>query len=59
MTELIGQKIGQYDILSVLGEGGMSTVYRARQVSIQRDVAIKVIEAKVTIFYAASKPNRG
>ena len=48
MTDLIGQKLGQYDVLSVLGEGGMSTVYRARQTSIQRDVAIKVIEAKIS-----------
>ncbi len=48
MTELIGQKLGQYDILGVLGEGGMSTVYRGRQLSIQRDVAIKVIKAQKT-----------
>ena len=48
MAGLIGQRLGQYGILSVLGQGGMSTVYRARQLSIHRDVAIKVIEARVS-----------
>jgi serine/threonine protein kinase len=40
---LIGEWIGQYEIISLLGEGGMAAVYRARQKSINRDVAIKVI----------------
>jgi serine/threonine protein kinase len=42
---LIGQTIGNYQIISRLGKGGMSTVYRARQVNMQRDVAIKVMSA--------------
>jgi len=44
MDDLIGQRLGQYDIVSLLGEGGMAVVYRARQTSIERDVAIKVIK---------------
>lgn len=44
MDALIGTKLGQYEILSRLGEGGMATVYRARQTTIQRDVAVKVIK---------------
>src|ERR1700687_4669086 len=48
MAELIGQQVGQYEITGLLGEGGMSTVYRARQISIQRDVALKVIQARLT-----------
>ena len=40
---LIGQVVGKYEILSVLGGGGMGTVYRARQPIINRDVAIKII----------------
>jgi serine/threonine-protein kinase len=40
---LIGQRMGQYEILSQLGEGGMAVVYRARQMSVRRDVALKII----------------
>ncbi len=42
---LIGQTIGNYRIISRLGRGGMATVYRARQVTMGRDVAIKVMRA--------------
>ena len=44
MSNLIGQRLGQYEIVSLLGKGGMATVYRARQESIGRDVAFKVIK---------------
>ncbi|MFH1531138.1 MAG: serine/threonine-protein kinase [Pseudomonadota bacterium] len=42
--ELVGQVIdGRYKVLSRLGEGGMGTVYRATQFSVNRAVALKVI----------------
>jgi serine/threonine protein kinase len=44
MADLVGQRIGNYEITSVLGKGGMAVVYRARQLTIQREVAIKVIK---------------
>src|SRR5215510_2655023 len=44
MSGLIGQQLGNYEIISLLGRGGMATVYRARQVNIKREVAIKVIK---------------
>ncbi len=45
MANLIGQRFGQYDIISLLGKGGMAAVYLARQISVDRDVAIKVMKS--------------
>lgn len=47
MSGLIGQRLGQYELLSLLGRGGMATVYRARQASMERDVAIKIIDPRL------------
>jgi len=41
--ELIGKRIGGYEVIGVLGRGGMATVYRAHQVSMNRIVALKVL----------------
>ena len=41
--ELIGKSISGYEILQRIGEGGMATVYLARQQSMNRQVAIKVL----------------
>ncbi|MBC7251459.1 MAG: protein kinase, partial [Anaerolineae bacterium] len=43
MADLIGQNIGQYRILEQIGKGGMATVYKAYQPSLDRYVAIKVL----------------
>lgn len=47
MPDFIGERLGQYEIISLLGKGGMATVYRARQESVKRDVAIKIIETRL------------
>ena len=42
-----GSRLGSYEILAPLGAGGMGEVYRARDVKLSRDVAIKVLPADV------------
>ena len=38
-----GECLGPYEIKNVLGSGGLGVVYRARQQSLDRDIAIKVL----------------
>src|SRR5437868_8587740 len=40
-----GTKLGNYEIVAPLGAGGMGEVYRARDLSLQREVAVKVLPA--------------
>jgi serine/threonine-protein kinase len=50
---ITGTRLGPYEIVAAIGAGGMGEVYRARDVKLQRDVAIKVLPA---LF--ASDPDR-
>jgi serine/threonine protein kinase len=52
MSLSVGTRLGPYEIVALIGAGGMGEVYRARDTRLNRDVAIKVLRD------LASNPNR-
>jgi serine/threonine protein kinase len=47
IQEPIGQKFGQYEILELIGEGGMARVFKALQPNLEREVAIKALPTQI------------
>jgi serine/threonine-protein kinase len=45
--DLSGKTLGGYKILEIVGKGGMGTVYRATQISMNREVALKVLTGEL------------
>jgi serine/threonine protein kinase len=49
MARSVGEKLGPYEDLSLVGKGGMGEVYRARDTRLNRDVAIKILPRDKTV----------
>jgi serine/threonine-protein kinase len=49
MDTLVGRRLGKYQIESLVGRGGMATVYRAHDTVLNRSVAIKVLDPALAI----------
>src|SRR5438270_3348958 len=55
MADLTGQTLGDFRILRRIGQGGMGQVYLAEQISLKRNVALKLLRADLVANETAVK----
>src|SRR5437660_10675425 len=48
MTERLGQQLGNYRLIRLLGEGGFAEVYLGEHVYLKTQAAVKVLQARIT-----------
>jgi serine/threonine protein kinase len=48
MALIVGTRLGPYEILSLIGEGGMGEVYQARDTRLNRTVAVKTLTQQIS-----------
>jgi serine/threonine-protein kinase len=47
VTDLVGQRLGDFEVTEVIGRGGMGVVFKARDTKLDRDVAVKALPAEL------------
>ena len=47
MSLAAGSRLGVYEVLALIGQGGMGEVYLARDTQLKREVALKVLPARL------------
>jgi len=44
-----GERVGDYEVYEKIGQGGVAEIYRGRQISLEREIAMKVLSARASI----------